>query len=78
MNEDEIIEKRITNLISVRQLIVSILIVMSSGLVGLFFTQMNAFKSLFIVMGSYGILILSKEFVNTNREIRSYLYKRRR
>ena len=74
----KILELRVTDLISSKQLIISILIVLVGGISGLFFIENSLPRNFLICFGIFYALILIKDFNNTNSEIRKYLYKNKK
>ena len=74
----KILELRVKDLISSKQLIISILIVLVGGISGLFFIVYSLPRNFLICFGIFYALILIKDFNNTNSEIRKYLYKNKK
>ncbi len=77
MNNDKIEECRIQNCFLLRQLLVTLLTVLSGGIVGLFFTQSSITKYFFIMLGVFFLYVFGVEFHKNNVELNGYLYKRR-
>lgn len=73
---EDIIDKRINNLIALRQLITQVLTVLISGVVGVLFIPDSPLKAGLFILGVYFIIILSKNLINTMSELNGYLYKR--
>lgn len=76
MEEKEIIQNRITNLISLRQTMIQALIVLIGGIAGVCFMPDSNGKVFAIVLGIFGICIIMKIILSHQKELRKYLYKK--
>ena len=73
---EDMIDKRINNLIAPRQLVTQVLTVLISGVVGVLFIPDSPLKAGLFVLGVYFIIILSKNLMETMSELNGYLYKK--
>lgn len=73
---EDMIDKRINNLIAPRQLVTQVLIVLISGVVGVLFIPDSPLKAGLFVLGVYFIIILSKNLMEIMSELNGYLYKK--
>ncbi len=73
---EDMIDKRINNLIAPRQLVTQVLTVLISGVVGVLFIPDSPLKAGLFVLGVYFIIILSKNLMEIMSELNGYLYKK--
>ena len=69
---EDMIDKRINNLIAPRQLVTQVLTVLISGVVGVLFIPDSPLKAGLFVLGVYFIIIL----MEIMSELNGYLYKK--
>jgi len=73
---DELTKTKIDNLISLRQLIVQVLVVLIGGSIGLLFTTNTLLKWGLFVIGAIYVILLAKKLNKISNELKSYLYKK--
>ncbi len=73
---DELTKTKIDNLISLRQLIVQVLVVLIGGSIGLLFTANTLLKWGLFVIGAIYVILLAKKLNKISNELKSYLYKK--
>ncbi len=72
----KILELKIKDLISLRQLITQTLVILIGGVVGLFFIPESKLKYIVIVFGVFYVMVLGKNLYSTINKIDKYLYKK--
>ncbi len=75
MDEKNIIQNRITNLISLRQTMIQSLVVLIGGTAGICFIPDSIIKFIMMFLGLVGIVILAKTIIEYKKELAEYLYK---
>lgn len=75
MEEKEIIENRITNLISLRQIMIQALIVLIGGVSGICFIPDSIGKYILIALGTISALIIIRMISRYKKELAGYLYQ---
>ncbi len=73
---DELTKTKIDNLISLRQLIVQVLVVLIGGSIGLLFTANTLLKWGLFGIGAIYVILLAKKLNKISNELTSYLYKK--
>lgn len=77
MNNEKIEEFKVQNCFLLRQILTTLITVLSGGIVGLFFAHDSSLKYLFISLGIFFLVIFVKTFQKNNIELNGYLYKGR-
>ncbi len=72
----KILELKINDLISLRQLVTQTLVVLIGGVVGLFFLPDSKLKYVVIIIGLLYVFFIGKTLYRTINKINKYLYKR--
>lgn len=72
---DKRTELKINNLIALRQLVTSVLVILISGVSGMLFLPNTNLKYILLTLGFYYIFVLLLNVSGVNRELNEYLYK---
>ena len=72
---DKRTEIKINNLIALRQLVTSVLVILISGVSGMLFLPNTNLKYILLMLGFYYIFVLLLNVSSVNRELNGYLYK---
>ena len=72
---DKRTEVKINNLIALRQLVTSVLVILISGVSGMLFLPNTNLKYILLALGFYYIFVLLMNVSSVNRELNGYLYK---
>lgn len=72
---DKRTEVKINNLIALRQLVTSVLVILISGVSGMLFLPNTSLKYILLTLGFYYIFVLLLNVSSVNRELNEYLYK---
>lgn len=72
---DKRTEVKINNLIALRQLVTSVLVILISGVSGMLFLPNTSLKYILLTLGFYYIFVLLLNVSSVNRELNGYLYK---
>ena len=72
---DKRTELKINNLIVLRQLVTSVLVILISGVSGMLFLPNTNLKYILLTLGFYYIFVLLLNVSGVNRELNEYLYK---
>lgn len=72
---DKRTEVKINNLIALRQLVKSVLVILISGVSGMLFLPNTSLKYILLTLGFYYIFVLLLNVSSVNRELNEYLYK---
>ena len=72
---DKRTEVKINNLIALRQLLTSVLVILISGVSGMLFLPNTSLKYILLTLGFYYIFVLLLNVSSVNRELNEYLYK---
>lgn len=78
MEQGKVEEYKVQNCFLLRQLLTTLITVLSGGIVGLFFVQNSFWKFFFIVIGFFFLAVFVSSFRKNNIELNEYLYKQRR
>ena len=74
---EKVEEFKVQNCFLLRQILTTLITVLSGGIAGLFFAQDSSLKYLFIPIGIFFLIIFVKTFQKNNIELNGYLYKGR-
>ena len=72
---DKRTEIKINNLIALRQLVTSVLVILISGVSGMLFLPNTNLKYILLMLGFYYIFVLLLNVSSVNRKLNGYLYK---